>query len=528
MVQPSLNGHSARRSDASRWGAAAKYDFDNPSKWVTQQSVPLLDEHEMSNEKGEPVATVDRYALQEIARNNNKRVFETGDPATIILGHTSDDPRAAEKPAKGFAVNYKVKPFKRDEAGRLVYAIHADLKARPKHAHVLEDYPRRSVELWWHKKELDPIALLGGTTPERDLGVVIRKCRLDHIAMLGGTAPERSLGMTIKYDRKHRPNTVIRYEMMEDCNMAARPKTYEAAPENDDDDIGAESDPVVAKVLQSKAFRTMQSDLQEIKDALLGPGGEGGGEPGMGGAPGGGMGGEMPPEDDGMGGGEPGMGGSGGARPEEEERFMHGEHPVQFEDEEEPEDEEEMPVRNAAGGGYPGPMNTRIPSERGNRYSRNGKPQQSPQVVRLERRLKLVEGLNKQSVMKLARKEAEELVASLENNDGITFGDTPQQAAESRAQHVEMLSLMDDQSREWQVKMWRKHYRRKPHDPASPRMVGAAQYARVADGAVSDEYEPSTPAEAMELAELQTGPKRMSAEEATKQMAKKYGRGRRS
>ncbi len=165
------------------YGRANVYDFDNSAKWVTVSDVPLLDEHTMTNDNGEPIAEVDKSALEEIARNNNRKVYDTGDPATLILGHTSDDPRAPEKPAKGFVVNYKVKPFKRDENGRVVYAIHGDYKVRHKNSHLLEDYPRRSVELWWHKKDIDPIAMLGGSSPERDLGVVLRHGRLVHVSM---------------------------------------------------------------------------------------------------------------------------------------------------------------------------------------------------------------------------------------------------------------------------------------------------------------------------------------------------------
>jgi hypothetical protein len=166
------------------YGAANRFGFDDPSKWYTQPSVPLLDEHVMTNEDGSPVATVDRAALEEIAANNNKRVHETGDPATLILGHTSDDPRAPEKPAVGFITNYRVKPFKRDpKTGQVIYAIHGDYKIRHDKKHLLEEYPRRSVELWWNKKELDPVAMLGGSSPERDLGVVIRNARMNHVSM---------------------------------------------------------------------------------------------------------------------------------------------------------------------------------------------------------------------------------------------------------------------------------------------------------------------------------------------------------
>lgn len=186
----------------TNWGRAARFDFDNPQKWVTVPSIPLLDEHVMTDDSGRPVATVDKSILEQIAANNNKRVVETGDPATLILGHTSDDPRAEEKPAKGFVTGYTVKPFKRDpKTGQVVYAIHGDFKLRPENAQLLEEYPRRSVELWWHKKELDPIALLGGTSPERDLGVVIRKARLKHLALLGSSVPERDLGTTVRFSR---------------------------------------------------------------------------------------------------------------------------------------------------------------------------------------------------------------------------------------------------------------------------------------------------------------------------------------
>lgn len=165
------------------YGAASHLDFDNPNKWVTVAGVPLLDEHEMTGEDGQPIAQVDRRALEEIAHNNNRKVRETGDPATLILGHTSDDPRAAEKPAQGFVVNYKVKPFKRNPDGQIIYAIHGDYKLRPNKAHLIEEYPRRSVELWWHKKDIDPIAMLGGSSPERDLSVVLRHARLNHVSM---------------------------------------------------------------------------------------------------------------------------------------------------------------------------------------------------------------------------------------------------------------------------------------------------------------------------------------------------------
>lgn len=166
------------------YGAANKFGFDDPNKWVTVPNVPLLDEHVMTGEDGRDLAQVDRSVLEEIARNNNRKVYETGDPATLILGHTSDDPRAPEKPAVGFVTGLKVKPFRRDpESGKMIYAIFGDYKIRPKNAHLVDDFPRRSVELWWHKRDIDPVAMLGGSSPERDLGAVIRHGRINHVSM---------------------------------------------------------------------------------------------------------------------------------------------------------------------------------------------------------------------------------------------------------------------------------------------------------------------------------------------------------
>lgn len=193
-------------------GAANKYRFDDETQWHTVPSVPLLDEHTMTNDNGEPIADVDRNALEEIAANNNRKVYETGDPATLILGHTSDHHNAQEKPAQGFVINYKVKPFKRNKDGQVIYALHGDYKLRHNKKHLVEDYPRRSVELWWNKRDIDPIAMLGGSSPERELGVVLRNSRnaiqLNHVSMRVGN----TVGSTVhdgSKDSSNQGNEVI-------------------------------------------------------------------------------------------------------------------------------------------------------------------------------------------------------------------------------------------------------------------------------------------------------------------------------
>lgn len=467
-------------------------NFDDANKWVTVKNVPVLDEHSMTNEQGQEIAYVDRQALEEIAANNNRRVMETGDPAPLILGHTSDDPKAEEKPVVGYAVNYRVAPFKN---GR--HAIYVDYKIRRDRANVVDEYPRRSVELWYNKKELDPIALLGGTTPERDLGVVIRHARLKGVALLGGTTPARDLGVSVRYDRKSQ-GTVIRYAMEADdmagsnCAPSARgakammnPAKYEAGVGEDDeglDDLpggavdsdegdagGGDEDPVVAKVLASKQFQDLASKVNQIFDLITSE--DGGEDEGMGDPPPGGDDGMAPPP--GMDGGGPlGCGMPPGAMGEQDARGMHGEGPVKFED-----DGPEMYAMGASGFGGPG--STTIPTfgggTKGTRYSRNGSQpmagqqrgqsaQPDPEVIRLQRQVKELS-------IKNARAEARELVNQC-IAEGVVIPDPEQEAA--------ALASLPEKDRDYFVNnVIRAKYARKDADIGSPLAHGGlARFAR--------------------------------------------------
>jgi hypothetical protein len=560
----------------NRWGAAKKYQFDDPQKWVTVPSVPLLDEHEMSGADGRPVAQVDRSVLEEIARNNNKRVTDTGDPATLILGHTSDDPRAEERPAKGFVVNYQVKPFKRDESGRVIYAIHGDYKVRPQNAHLLEEYPRRSVELWWQKKELDPIAMLGGSSPERDLGVVIRNSRLRHVSMLGGTVPARDLGPVFRYARGGNP--VLDYPIEVPMNGNGRPsrngrgqpQRYNCDPKTgkpmqyaddgmdtddfdggdeavpDDGDGGgdsAENDPTVAKVMQSKQMKDLFAKIDMIAQAV-GVGADGAQDTGgVGGDDGMGMD-EMPAPgpggtDDGMGGG-PGTDAPGGQLPMDDGMGM------------EPEEQDsrrgmgKKPVQMNAGGGptgFPGPSNVNIPAfgKKPNQMSRNGQ-QRGTSVNATRQRSRTGEDPRDATIrrlrLKLARSEAERLVNDIER-EGVIFSQDRTLADKIKLSRVEELTLAilhDEDSKDAgtpdtyvqdRVEEMRTCYQRRRPDPAAPQSVGLARYGRSVvpgtEGAEDEEFEPQSPQEASEMADLEYV-KKMSRKEINAAMRKKYGR----
>ena len=577
-----LNGTMNSIETPDQYGAASKFHFDDPNKWHTEHDVPLLDEHEMTDENGNPIAYVDKNALEEIAANNNKRVIETGDPATLILGHTSDDPRAPEKPAKGFVVNYKVKPFKRDpKTGQVIYAIHGDYKVRPRNAHLIEEFPRRSVELWWNRKELDPVAMLGGTTPERDLSVVIRKARINNVgfnqARHHNTITKSSPGKPgvespdddfVIHFRKHGEWTVERY-MIDDTRVASVknksvkksrtttkegvmprvPKQYNAqcdlprgmedkleyerddeSPDgmvdSDGEDHEQSEDPMVAKLLASKPIQDMMSKIDTIMQALQdqapGMGDEGDGM-GMENGPG--------PSDQGMpmdGQSPAQMAGpgqmpdhdepDGDEGPEMDERDMHGDSPVRFDST-----------------GLPGPMNTNIPgTQKGRRvsptvsYSRKDKPMPQPtrtnnDVIKLQRQVDKLAQQNENLRLMYARKEAEGVVNQLEQ-EGILFGDSPDEAAKVKAEETEFLAMLGEEDQAYHVnEVIRKRYRRKAADPVNPAYPGVARYARRPDGEGEndeDNYAPSTPAEASAFSDLQTL-RGMSRSDAIKYMRKR-------
>lgn len=155
---------------------------------VVKKRVPLLDEHDILrpalDEHGQPVlgedgrpkklrVKIDKAKLARIAANNNRRVKETGDLVPIVVGHTKDDaPEESQPRIVGLAKNFVVARL--GKTGR--HAIHADLEFPPDSVKYLKakglGVSRRSVELWLDRMEIDPISLLGATTPERDLGLL--------------------------------------------------------------------------------------------------------------------------------------------------------------------------------------------------------------------------------------------------------------------------------------------------------------------------------------------------------------------
>lgn len=276
---------------------AASLNLDDPAAYVTVPLVPVLDEHVMTDPKRGATVTVDAQILREIADQTNRRAREKNNPCPLTVGHTSDDPRAPERKVVGYAVNFQVRPFGPDPTRT---ALYADFKVRADHAAVVQDFPRRSVELWLDRREIDPIALLGGTTPERDLGDlgagIIRYSRggeavyrfqmdapaetEDEVTQMSRCEPKDEKKPGKPGDDK-KPTKMAAAE-----NPAAEPDGDEPTPAAPPATGDTSGDPMVEKVFADARWADQTKKTDEILDILhelvQGMGGAG-----MGGAPGG-------------------------------------------------------------------------------------------------------------------------------------------------------------------------------------------------------------------------------------------------
>jgi hypothetical protein len=140
------------------------------SEFITVRNVPILDEHDMKDDDGDVIMKLDESKLHMIADRNNRRVKETGDWIPIVIGHTKDETDSEEDQPEivGFAHQFEVKPFR--NTGRK--CIKSTWKLMKNFREKIKKFPRRSIELWLSDWTIDPISLLGATTPERDLGLL--------------------------------------------------------------------------------------------------------------------------------------------------------------------------------------------------------------------------------------------------------------------------------------------------------------------------------------------------------------------
>lgn len=108
--------------------------------------------------------TYDYSRLQAIADVMNDRT-RRGVWCPIVVGHT-DKYNKSELPVVGYFGDFQVSENAGPDGEAGIYARQYISKRYP---NVAEDYPRLSVEIWPHDNILDPVSLLGGSTPYFDL-----------------------------------------------------------------------------------------------------------------------------------------------------------------------------------------------------------------------------------------------------------------------------------------------------------------------------------------------------------------------
>ena len=139
----------------------------------------IIDECDFVDRKTGQRVNLDKTRLQKIANEQNRLVAERNSAPVICLGHTKDDvPEEDQPPVVGYATAFRLGRFK---DGR--HAIFARPWAKPgsvqlkadspskTYVQIFKDNPQRSSEVWLNPDSINPIALLGSTTPRRDLGI---------------------------------------------------------------------------------------------------------------------------------------------------------------------------------------------------------------------------------------------------------------------------------------------------------------------------------------------------------------------
>lgn len=277
-------------------------DRDSDPEWIIVHGVPILDEHRLlvpeNKDEGKPARVVDinEGLLTRLAANNNRIVHETGDWVPLTEGHTTDDgPESSQPEILGYADQFHVGPLFNTNRKALLarFRISKDPDKLKKAANL----PRRSVELWLDREEVNPISLLGATAPERNLGLLrLHRQRMFQVGQLlqsHNTYRDASGKLRFRQGRQ-----AIRFNH-DETTMQPAPVLPGGSPnvQGGADIPGtapAQVDPalvqaVVSALQQTDVWQQMTAGIQQMNQTMqmLAPllGGMGAGQPGMGADP---------------------------------------------------------------------------------------------------------------------------------------------------------------------------------------------------------------------------------------------------
>lgn len=155
----------------------------DPAEYTVFPHVAVVDEFRMTDPSGGYVVSVDERFLDKLVARMSDRELRTGDLCPVIIGHTIEDGRTeVDQPQ---IVGYLRQWVKDDFFQTGKKAAFADVWIKNTNKllvngeevvltaqEVAERWPRRSGEVWPDRYEIDPLSLLGATTPARDLGLM--------------------------------------------------------------------------------------------------------------------------------------------------------------------------------------------------------------------------------------------------------------------------------------------------------------------------------------------------------------------
>lgn len=330
----------------------------------------VLREGEVYDERNGGTVKFDRQRLERFADTQNRRVAESQDATPIIVGHTKRGKNEKDQPKiAGLATRFVVAPFYNTGT----YGLQAVPWSKAENVQDFSDHPRRSAEVWTHPDLIDPISLLGATTPRLDLG----------LHRLQRATPEVSV--------EYSPRVPLTLEMCDMPEPSTDPKAP-ATPANKDAAAGGVDNPQMAQLQaqmqqMQEMFSILQPLIDEIKASQGMPGDPNAGGP-PGGPPGGGMGG--PPPGAPMPMGAPGGPPPGPGGPEPSQFNMGGGSPAGF-------GNTMIPTQMQAGYGYYPPYQTPAPAARQPMQFQAGGQQQvsydprDAQILQLQRQVQTME-----------------------------------------------------------------------------------------------------------------------------------------
>lgn len=199
------------------------------NEYECESGIPVFDEHDEYDADGKLLQRYDRERLEKIADICNRKARDTGDLAPIGIGHTTKlpAPETEQPPIVGFAHNYRVGKF--GPAGVTALLVDYYMRKDAGGKALLKQFPRRSIELWRKRGDIDWIALLK-RAPERPLGLVVPSGDLTPTFAPGSTVPA-------SYSRRQGDDEKVFYSAEQFMPDPTAPPDAAAAPDPQSDAI---------------------------------------------------------------------------------------------------------------------------------------------------------------------------------------------------------------------------------------------------------------------------------------------------